>query len=161
MISVVHITEAFCGGVATYLRTILPMLVSPDCRVSLICSLERAEPDAGATIDRLEMAGLSVSVVPMQREVAPRSDVKSFGRLVSLLSLGRYDVVHTHSAKAGALGRLAARLVGLPLIVHTPHCFAFLRSIIHIVGITKRQADLAATTILTPSNRCHTQRRHL
>ena len=128
MISVVHITEAFCGGVATYLRTILPMLVSPDCRVSLICSLERAEPDAGATIDRLEMAGLSVSVVPMQREVAPRSDATSFRQLASLLSQGRFDVVHTHSTKAGALGRLAARLVGVPLIVHTPHCFAFLRS---------------------------------
>jgi len=41
------------------------------------------------------------------------------------LEVGRFDLVHTHSAKAGALGRLAARRVGVPTIVHSFHGFPF------------------------------------
>jgi len=56
-----------------------------------------------------------------------RRDVNAFYDLVALIRLfrlfrrERFDVVHTHTAKAGALGRMAARLAGVPRVVHTPH----------------------------------------
>jgi glycosyltransferase involved in cell wall biosynthesis len=59
----------------------------------------------------------------MAAEIAPREDALGVRELARLLS-GRFDVVHTHSAKAGAIGRLAARRVGIPA-VHTLHGFPF------------------------------------
>jgi glycosyltransferase involved in cell wall biosynthesis/ribosomal protein S18 acetylase RimI-like enzyme len=51
----------------------------------------------------------------------PRADARAFGELVSILRRGRYDLVHTHNPKPGVMGRLAARLVGVPCVVNTVH----------------------------------------
>ena len=71
-------------------------------------------------------AGLPVarvgSLVP---EIAPGRDRAALRTLRRFLAEGGYDVVHTHSAKAGALGRRAAAAVGVPRIVHTFHGFPF------------------------------------
>lgn len=52
--------------------------------------------------------------------LAPR-DAKALKRLFSLMRDYRPHIVHTHTAKAGLLGRLAARLAGVPIVVHTFH----------------------------------------
>jgi glycosyltransferase involved in cell wall biosynthesis len=52
-------------------------------------------------------------------------DFAAFIALVRLIRRGRYDIVHTHTTKAGILGRLAARVARVPVIVHTPHGHAF------------------------------------
>jgi glycosyltransferase involved in cell wall biosynthesis len=54
-----------------------------------------------------------------------RSDWLGMRELVQVLGRAEYDVVHTHSAKAGALGRVAADRVGVPAIVHSFHGFPF------------------------------------
>ena len=53
--------------------------------------------------------------------IHPMHDAMALGKLVRLFRQLRPDVVHTHTAKAGALGRVAARLAGVPAIVHTFH----------------------------------------
>jgi hypothetical protein len=55
------------------------------------------------------------------REIRPLADVRALWDLVRLIRRYRPDVVHTHTAKAGVLGRLAARLSGVPVVVHTYH----------------------------------------
>jgi glycosyltransferase involved in cell wall biosynthesis len=71
-------------------------------------------------------AGLEVIIEPALRApIAPFSDVRALWHLVGLLGERRFAVVHTHCAKAGALGRLAARRAGVPRIVHTYHGFPF------------------------------------
>ena len=71
-------------------------------------------------------AGLEVARVPaLVPPISPARDRAALRTLTRLLADGGYDVVHTHSAKAGALGRLAGVRAGRPRIVHTFHGFPF------------------------------------
>ena len=70
--------------------------------------------------------GLEVIIEPALRApIDPINDLRALWRLVGLLRERRFDVVHTHCAKAGAIGRVAARRSGAPRIVHTYHGFPF------------------------------------
>jgi glycosyltransferase involved in cell wall biosynthesis len=51
----------------------------------------------------------------------PRADLRAFGELYSLLRRERFDLVHTHNPKPGLIGRVAARLARVPVIVNTVH----------------------------------------
>lgn len=108
---------AGAGGVA--LRGVLPL--DPErYNVTIITG------QGGALTDRAEAAGFRVILEPsLVSPLSPRDDWTALRRLTALCQAGRYDVVHTHSAKAGALGRLAAHRAGVPLIVHTYHGFPF------------------------------------
>jgi glycosyltransferase involved in cell wall biosynthesis len=80
----------------------------------------------GRLLDVAEASGIEVLVEPGLREViAPRSDLRAVGQLEELFRQRDFDVVHTHCAKAGAVGRMAARRAGVPRIVHTFHGFPF------------------------------------
>jgi glycosyltransferase involved in cell wall biosynthesis len=82
--------------------------------------------DGGSLIGAAEEAGLEViRLRHMSPELSAREDVRGVRELAAQLESGGFDVVHTHSAKAGALGRIAARRVGVPTIVHSLHGFPF------------------------------------
>ncbi len=69
-------------------------------------------------------AGIEVVVVPeLVSPISPGQDARAYRALVELVRARRPDVVHTHSAKAGVLGRMAAARAGVPTIVHTLHGF--------------------------------------
>lgn len=67
----------------------------------------------------------TVFVDSLVREVSPLRDLLALLRLTNLFLQEAPDVVHTHSSKAGILGRLAAALAGVPRVVHTFHGFGF------------------------------------
>ena len=59
------------------------------------------------------------------REISPLRDILALLELRRLFAVERPEIVHTHSSKAGIIGRLAAALAGVPVIVHTYHGFGF------------------------------------
>jgi glycosyltransferase involved in cell wall biosynthesis len=59
------------------------------------------------------------------RRIAPVSDVRALADLVRRLRRLRPDVVHTHSSKAGILGRAAAAMAGVPVVIHSVHGWGF------------------------------------
>jgi len=76
----------------------------------------------GDLVRRARRHGVDLEIVPeMRREIHPLRDAASFARLCGLLRRRRPHIVHTHSSKAGILGRAAARVAGVPHIVHTVH----------------------------------------
>jgi len=75
-----------------------------------------------------EMARLSVPVMvlkKLKREISPINDIIAFFQIRNIIKRNKYDVVHTHSSKPGFLGRIAAKSVGVPLVIHTVHGFSF------------------------------------
>src|SRR5437867_9680019 len=77
-------------------------------------------------LQQLGQAGVSVfQVPPLVREINPVLDAWATVTLWRLLRRVRPEVVHTHTSKAGAVGRLAARLAGIPVVIHTPHGHIF------------------------------------
>jgi len=74
------------------------------------------------------LAALGVEVITLPhlvREIRPLSDLRAFVSLLGLFRRLRPVIVHTHTSKAGILGRWAAWLCRVPVIVHTPHGHVF------------------------------------
>jgi glycosyltransferase involved in cell wall biosynthesis len=66
------------------------------------------------------------TVLPeLVRDPHPLKDLVALVKMVGIIQRGRYDIVHTHTAKAGFLGRVAARIAGVPHVVHTVHGVTF------------------------------------
>ncbi len=61
----------------------------------------------------------------LRRDINPFWDICAFIALIVIMRRGKYDIVHTHSSKAGILGRWAAKFSGIKHIVHTPHGHVF------------------------------------
>ena len=82
--------------------------------------------EGGPLLAEAERAGLEVvRLRHMRPELNLLQDVEGLRELTKVLGKRRFDLVHTHSAKAGALGRLAAHRVRVPAVVHTFHGFPF------------------------------------
>ena len=84
--------------------------------------IERLERDLAA----LCRQGVRVITIPtLVRRISPTNDLRAFVSICRYIFALKPDIVHTHTSKAGLLGRLAAWLARIPLIVHTPHGHVF------------------------------------
>ncbi|MEP6636426.1 MAG: glycosyltransferase family 4 protein [Acidobacteriota bacterium] len=95
----------------------------PEYEVTLASGLDSG-PE-GELLTRARQTTRLIIVPELGRNIDPFADVKAFWQLYRLIRRGRYHIVHTHSSKAGVLGRLAAKLAGTPFIVHTLHSLVF------------------------------------
>lgn len=76
----------------------------------------------GPLVEACGEEGIPVTIIPMTNRVwSPAADARSLASLVPHLARTKPDIVHTHSSKAGILGRLAARLARVPVVIHTVH----------------------------------------
>jgi glycosyltransferase involved in cell wall biosynthesis len=79
--------------------------------------------------DARAIADAEVRIVPyLKHAISPWSDLTALFRLRSHFRSRGVDLVHTHSSKAGIVGRLAAVLAGVPVVVHTAHGWSFNRT---------------------------------
>jgi len=126
MIRVMHIITRFILGGAqeNTLYTVEGQHAAPRHEVMLVTG--PAVGPEGELLQRAEAAGVNVVVTPhLVRAIHPWHDPLAFVHLCSLITRFKPDVVHTHSSKAGILGRLAARLCRVPVVVHTIHGLPF------------------------------------
>jgi glycosyltransferase involved in cell wall biosynthesis len=128
--------ECTIGGTRRHLVDVARGQHRAGLDVHLVASTLR-DPGFPQDLDALEAEGVGVTRLDMVRQVSPRIDRAHARRIEDLLRDLRPDVVHTHSSKAGVLGRHASLRSGIGLRVHTPHTFAFLFSA--LFGPVKRR----------------------
>ncbi len=111
------------GGPALHVAYLSAGLRERGYETTLVAgTLARGEDSMAFVADEL---GVRVERVPeLSREISPLRDARAALRLACLIRRERPQILHTHTAKAGAVGRLAAMLAGdarPPIVVHTFH----------------------------------------
>ena len=133
-IKVLHIITRFDkGGSAQNTYLSLLGLRKKNYQLSLVSGLslesEMKHEEIKATekdIQILESEGIEFIQCPfLLRRINVIKDLKAFFDIWRIIKKYNPLIVHTHSSKAGLMGRLAAKLAGTPIIVHTPHGHVF------------------------------------
>jgi len=125
-IKVAHIiTRMIIGGAQeNTLFTVQGLQLNKDYEVSLLTGPSNG-PE-GALLNEIDHDHIRIINLPfLTRNLNPFFDFFAFTHIFFHLLINRYDIVHTHSAKAGILGRLAAKICGVTLIIHTIHGLPF------------------------------------
>ena len=102
----------------------LTKYMAPEFETMLVVGEKEAhEKDASFFTDQL---GIKPVYVPeMGRSISPLKDYGAYKKIKQLIREFKPDIVHTHAAKPGAIGRLAAAAMKVPVIVHTYHGHVF------------------------------------
>ncbi len=115
------ITRLVVGGAQeNTVATVLGLRQKPGVEVHLI-SGPTIGPEGSLEPEVKKIPGLLAIVPELVRPVHPLKDFLALRRLEKILREQKPDIVHTHSGKAGILGRLAARRAGVPIIIHHIH----------------------------------------
>ncbi len=115
------ITHLPIGGAQDNTLFTLELLDRNKYEISLCCNM------VGDLVSRANaIKDINVFNIPhLVREISIFSDLRAFISIYKILKEENFDIIHTHSSKAGLLARLAARLYGKSIIVHTVHGFPF------------------------------------
>lgn len=124
-IRVLHIiTRMIVGGAQeNTLLSVVGLDAMPEYEVTLASGIDRGRE--GELLSQARETTNLIVVPEMGRSINPFSDLIALVKLYRIIRKGRYHIVHTHSSKAGVLGRAAAWLARTPIIVHTLHSLVF------------------------------------
>jgi glycosyltransferase involved in cell wall biosynthesis len=127
-IKVLHLVESTLAGVRRHVIDLLSGLNQdyPDqVELHLGYSLRRADGNFKENQKILESLGVKCFECDMTRSVNPLVDTRAVIQIVDYIKRYEIDIVHTHSAKAGYVGRLAAKFSSQTKSIYTPHASPF------------------------------------
>ncbi len=111
-------------GGPTYNAAYLTKYLAPEFETRLLAGIKERDEDSSEFI--VEKMGLTPEFIPeMKREINITNDRIAYQKIKKIIGEFKPDIVHTHAAKAGTLGRLAAYHMGVPVILHTFHGHVF------------------------------------
>jgi glycosyltransferase involved in cell wall biosynthesis len=124
-IKVLHlITRMIVGGASENTMLTAQLLNKNKYEVDVISGPQIG--NEGSLFEECKKRCVKVEILPeLVREINPLNDLMALIKLIYILRRRRYDIIHTHSSKAGILGRIAAYISNTPLIFHTVHGWSF------------------------------------
>lgn len=124
MPKVLRIINRLNLGGPTYNAAYLSHYLAPEFETLLVTGMKERDEESSEFI--VEQMGLKPVFIPeMQRRINFSNDLQAYGKIKKIIREFKPDIVHTHAAKAGTLGRLAASSMNVPVIVHTFHGHVF------------------------------------
>ncbi|MCU4827980.1 glycosyltransferase, partial [Bacillus toyonensis] len=124
MKKVVFICEALGGGVRRHLVDVLSNLDLDKYEVHVVHGTKRV--DDIFLLAKNKLKGIYFYEVPeMVRELSAKNDIGATKSIIKILREIKPQIVHCHSSKAGAIGRIAAKICGVKKIYYTPHAYVF------------------------------------
>src|SRR5215813_13236900 len=132
---VLHLLEAMGGGTKKHVQLLVAGLIDQGVDVVLALPYERPFDLHSPLMDYsfpayMQSQGVRIDLFHLRHgRITPFADLRGLAELVLYLRRNRFDVVHTHSAKAGTLGRVAARIARVPAVIHTPYSVPFRREL--------------------------------
>ncbi len=124
-IKVLHtITRLVIGGAQE--NTIYTAMLLDKSRYNVdVVSGPQAGPEGSLLTEAIKGKVNVLTFKDLVREINPLKDLSHFIKFYSFLKKEKYQIIHTHSSKAGIIHRVAAKLAGVPIIVHTVHGWSF------------------------------------
>lgn len=117
---IIRIINRLNLGGPTYNAAYLTKFLTPEFETILVAGVKKESEESSEFI--LQNLGVVPVIIPeMSRELSPWRDIIAYKKISSIIREYKPDIVHTHAAKAGALGRVAAIRNKVPVIVHTFH----------------------------------------
>ena len=124
MPKVLRIINRLNLGGPTFNAAYLSKYLGPEFETMLVSGMKAdSEESSEFIVKNLDLH--PVYMPEMYRELNPFRDYKSYYKLREIIRKFKPEIVHTHAAKAGAVGRLAAAHEGVPVIIHTFHGHVF------------------------------------
>ncbi|NNC95603.1 MAG: glycosyltransferase [Chitinophagales bacterium] len=111
-------------GGPTYNASYLSKYLAPEFETMLVAG-QKDDTEASSNYIPESMGLQPVLIENMRREISPVNDYRAYLEIKRLIKKFKPDIVHTHAAKSGALGRLAAYNMNVPVILHTFHGHVF------------------------------------
>ncbi|MHC4394356.1 MAG: glycosyltransferase family 4 protein [Planctomycetota bacterium] len=117
MLKLAHITTAY--------QSVVTILDSKLCALDKFDDLDVTVISSPAKVDDSRNPVVKYIPVEMARTIKPLADLKSIWQLYKILKRDKFDIVHSHTAKAGFITAIAAKMAKVPLICHTYHGLPF------------------------------------
>lgn len=126
-IKVLHISETFAAGVYTYIKDICQFL-EPINEVKTYVIYSSKRKDTNTENFKKDFSSSTTLIeIEMTREISPLKDIKALLKIAKKIKEIKPDVIHLHSSKAGAIGRIAAKIYSKANVYYTPNGYSFVR----------------------------------
>ena len=123
-IKILYAIASNSGGSLKNVTDLVTHLNHESFEITVVLSSNRQIQETQIAISKIKKMNINIKYIDIRHTIS-LFDIFSFIKIYYYLKRNSFDIIHAHSSKAGALFRIAAYFVKIPVIIYTPHCYYF------------------------------------